>query len=85
MLTLNLVHFLRKCVPSRSGACFLKAPKSQLLKCNLLVLKSWSFDFFFNVKNKKNKTIAKFGGLELRRCLDKRNYDTRKISGFFEK
>lgn len=76
MLTLNLVHFLRKCVPSTSGACFSKAPKSHLLKCILLVLKL-VFRLFFNVKNKKNKTIAKFGGSE--------NYDTRKISGFFEK
>ena len=41
----------------------------QLSNCNPLIMKSWSFVTFFNVR--KAKMIAKFDDLEPRRCDDK--------------
>lgn len=62
---------------------FLESSEKPVVKMHFACFEKLVFRLFFNVKNKKNKTIAKFGGLELRRCRDKGNYDTRKISGFF--
>lgn len=56
---------------------FLESSEKPVVKMHFACFEKLVFRIFFNVKNKKNKTIAKFGGSE--------NYDTRKISGFFEK
>ena len=52
---------------------FLKSPenflglKSQLSNCNLLILKSWSFNMFL-VRKKKNQEDCKVDALEPLRC-----------------
>ena len=49
---------------------FLESSEKLVVKMHFACFEKLVFRLFFNVKNKKNKTIAKFGGSEIKGIIN---------------